>query len=262
MSAILIAVVVFVSLFGGAMLGMWVARRLAERHLAKETQDAVKLGVGMVVAVSSLILGLMTASVKGNFDATSRDVQQFATYLITLEGTLREYGPEADPARAALVGFTRRLLSESWHITDPSADPREKGILIAPDPWSQVKFSGVTSAIRGLSPGSPLQSELKADALERCKSLAVLRWTVIEESVTSVPPVFTAVLIVWLTLIFMSFGLFAPVNRVAVIAFMLCAVCLGGAIFLILEMSSPFDGLIYVSPAAVEHALAQMLKPA
>ncbi|MFG1358723.1 bestrophin-like domain [Xanthobacter pseudotagetidis] len=262
MSSVLVALIVFLSLFGGAMLGMWVARRLAEHHLAKETQDAVKLGVGMVVAVSSLILGLMTASVKGNFDATSRDVQQFATYLITLDGTLRDYGPPAEPARAALLGFTRHLLAASWQITDPLADGRPKVVLDKPDPWAQVAFSGVIKAIRALAPGTPLEVDLKAEALERGRTLSVLRWTVIEESVTTVPPIFTAVLIVWLTLIFMSFGLFAPVNRVSVVAFMLCAVCLAGAIFLILEMSSPFDGLIYVSPASMEHALAQMMKPA
>lgn len=261
MSDLLIAVIVFLALFGGAMLGMAVARRLAEHHLAKETQDAVKLGVGMVVAVSSLILGLMTTSVKGNFDAASRDVQQFATYLITLDGTLRDYGPQAEPARAALAAFTRDLLADSWAIKDLEADAKAREQLQAPDPWSQVSFSNVARALHSLTPETPLQSELKAEALDRSRSLSVLRWTVIEESVTAVPPLFTAVLIAWLTFIFMSFGLFAPVNRVSITTFMLCAASLGGAIFIILEMSSPFDGLIYISPAAMEHALAQMMKP-
>jgi hypothetical protein len=261
MPDLLIAVIVFLALFCGAMLGMAVARRLAERHLAKETQDAVKLGVGMVVAVSSLILGLMTASVKGNFDSTSRDVQQFATYLITLDGTLRDYGPQAEPVRLALAGFTRELLADTWGIREPAAAPNGRGQAQEHDPWSQVPFSDVTRALRALSPETPLQIELKAEALDRSRSLSVLRWTVIEESVTAVPPLFTAVLIAWLTFIFMSFGLFAPVNRVSVTTLMLCAACLGGAIFIILEMSSPFDGLIHVSPASMEHALAQMMKP-
>ena len=261
MSSVSTAFVVFLSLFGGAMLGMGMAGRLADHHLTKETQDAVKLGVGMVVAVASLILGLMTTSVKSNFDATQRDVHQFSTYLITLDSTLRDYGPDAEPARSALTAFSRHLLEQSWHLADPQAAPQAPATPEVPDPWSQVKFSGVSHAIQALSPQNPLQSELKAHALATSRSLALLRWTVIQESVDTVPPAFTAVLIVWLTLIFISFGLFAPVNRVSVTAFLLCAVCLAGAMFLILEMSSPFEGLINVSPIAIEHALAQMLKP-
>ncbi|MEP9349820.1 hypothetical protein [Xanthobacter sp. KR7-225] len=251
MSSVLIAVIVLLSLSGGALLGMRMARGLADHHLAKETQDAVKLGVGMVVAVASLILGLMTASVKGNFDATARDVQHFSAYMLTLDEALREYGAGAAPARAALETFSRQLLAVTWGASDAGVR----------DPWAQVQFLDVIRAVRALAPANHLQQELQAEALDRCRNLSLLRGTVIEESVTTVPPLFIGVLIVWLTLIFMSFGLFAPVNRVSIGALLLCAVCLGGAIFLILEMSSPFDGLIYVSPAAMEHALAQMMSP-
>lgn len=255
---ILVAAIVFVALFGGAGFGMWGARRLKEHHLSKETQDAVKLGVGMVAAMSSLILGLMTASVKGNFDSTGRDVQQFATYLITITDTLRDYGPEADEARAVLAGFTRHLLAQTWREQRPSAGGAALAGPDTADPTDHLQLSAVGQAIRALEPHTSTQTQLKSDALDRYKALSALRWTVIEESVTAVPPIFTTVLIVWLTLIFVSFGLFAPVNRISVGAFVLCALSLAGAIFLILEMSSPFDGVIAVSPSVVESALTYM----
>ncbi|MFG1479885.1 hypothetical protein V5F53_14685 [Xanthobacter sp. V4C-4] len=251
MQALLVGGLVFISLFAGVCGGMWGARRLKEQHLSKETQEAVKLGVGMVAAMSSLILGLMTASVKGNFDATAKDVQQFATDLITVDVSLRTYGPAANDARQALIAYTRHALAETW----PGESAGRSRVQSAS---SEILLEAVGHQIRILAPATPVQAELRAEALERYKTVTSLRWTVVGEAITSVPPVFIAVLIVWLTLIFISFGLFAPVNAVSVVMFFLCSLSLAGALFLILEMSGPFDGIIQIPSSAMRHALDQM----
>ncbi|MFG1301290.1 hypothetical protein V5F49_15965 [Xanthobacter sp. V3C-3] len=252
MDSLLVAALVFVCLFGGALLGMWSARKLKEDHLSKETQEAVKLGVGMVAAMSSLILGLMTASVKGNFDTTAKDVQQYATYLITLDAALRHFGPEADGARAALTDYTRNALQETW--PEPGSPAH-----VASDA-SELKLMRVGTMLRQLQPATADQTELKSEALDRYRSLSALRWVLIEESAAQVPPIFIVVLIVWLTFIFMSFGLFSPINTVSVVVFLLCALSLGGALFLILEMSTPFAGIIVVPPDGMQKALAHMVQ--
>lgn len=254
MQAWQVAILVFIALEGGALFGMWSARWLKAHHLSKETQEAVKLGVGMVAAMASLILGLMTASVKGNFDTTGKDVQQYATYLTILDASLQHYGPGAKPARDALRIYTIHAIGETW--PDAAAAP-----VVVASLNSEQKLERVGHEIRVLNPGDPEQADLKAESLDRFKALNALRWTLIAESVTEVPPVFIVVLIVWLTLIFASFGLFAPVNLVSLIVFPLCALSLAGAIFLILEMSSPFDGIIMVGPEAMKHALAHMNLP-
>ncbi|MFG1393326.1 bestrophin-like domain [Xanthobacter agilis] len=258
MQALLVSAIVFVGLFGGVCAGMFGARRLREEHLSKETQEAVKLGVGMVAAMSSLILGLMTASVKGNFDTTARDVQQFATDLITLDVVLRTYGPGTDDARKGLIAYTQRMLETTW--SGGQAGPHENGSDASRGTPSEGLLEAVGRQIRSLAPATPVLSELRAEALDRYKAIAILRWTVAAESVTTVPPVFIAVLIVWLTLIFVSFGLFSPVNGVSLVVFFLCSVSLAGALFLILEMSGPFDGIIRVPSDAMQNALSQMLQ--
>lgn len=256
MQTLMVSAVVFVSLFGGVCAGMWGARWLREDHLSKETHEAVKLGVGMVATMSSL----MTASVKGNFDTTGRDVQQFATDLITLDVALRTYEPGADDARKALIAYTGHALAETWPddirsevLPDATGAPaRVESIR------SEILLEAVGRQIRILQPATPQLSELRAEALEHYKAVATLRWTVVAEAVTAVPPVFIGVLIVWLTLIFISFGLFAPVNRVSLVVFFLCAVSLAGALFVILEMSGPFEGIIRVPSATMRNALEEM----
>jgi membrane-bound ClpP family serine protease len=59
------------------------------------------------------------------------------------------------------------------------------------------------------------------------------------------------VLVLWLTIIFISFGLYAPFNATAVSSLFLAALSVSGAIFLILEMYTPYVGVVQISDAPV-----------
>lgn len=56
----------------------------------------------------------------------------------------------------------------------------------------------------------------------------------------------------------MSFGLQAPVNTTVLAILLLCALSVAGAVFLILEMDGPYDGLIQVSAEPLRFALTRM----
>jgi hypothetical protein len=69
---------------------------------------------------------------------------------------------------------------------------------------------------------------------------------------------FLAVLVFWLTITFTSFGLFASRNATVVTVLFVCALSVGSAVFLVLEMDGPFDGLIKVSADPLRYALAHL----
>jgi hypothetical protein len=71
---------------------------------------------------------------------------------------------------------------------------------------------------------------------------------------------FLVVLIFWLTIIFMSFALFARPNPVIIGALLIFAVSATGAIYLILELSQPFTGLLQISSEPLRHALAPLAR--
>jgi hypothetical protein len=75
---------------------------------------------------------------------------------------------------------------------------------------------------------------------------------------TSIPWPFLIVLVFWLTITFMSFGLQAPANSTVLTVLLLCALSVAGAVFLVLEMDGPFDGLIKVSPEPLRFALTRL----
>jgi hypothetical protein len=84
------------------------------------------------------------------------------------------------------------------------------------------------------------------------------RWLILGELDRSVPMPFLLVVVFWLTIIFGSFGLLAPRNITLVAVLFLCGLSVAGSIFLILEMTRPFEGVMKISSAPLRYALARL----
>jgi hypothetical protein len=65
-------------------------------------------------------------------------------------------------------------------------------------------------------------------------------------------------MVAWLTLIFAGYGFRAPRNSIVVGTLLVSAALAAAAIFLILDMDTPFTGPIQVSPAPLQRALAEL----
>ena len=88
--------------------------------------------------------------------------------------------------------------------------------------------------------------------------IAQARWLLFSQKGSSIPTPFLMVMVAWLTLILASFSMFAPPNTTVFITLLICALAVSSAIFLILELDRPFDGMIQISSAPVRNALAQL----
>ena len=97
---------------------------------------------------------------------------------------------------------------------------------------------------------------MQAQALQLALDLGQMRSLLLEQAGSSIPTPFLVVMIFWLAVIFTSFGLFAPYNASVVATLLLCALSVSGAIFLVLELDSPFVGLMQISDAPLRNALA------
>ncbi len=251
MSSLTIAAIVLVCIFSGSLFGMWLSYWLPEHHRSPESRDAVKLATGMLSVLAALVLGLLIASVKNSFDSTDAQIRQFAATLILLNQTLGDYGPETIEARQLLRRYTARALEDNWP-EEGSAPVRME------DVKSGALLDGVRTAILGLSDQDKRRQALRADAASLVEDALKTRWLLIERAGSSIQNLFMEILIVWVTLIFVSFGYNAPRNATIVTTFILSAAALAGCIFLIVEMDGPFDGLITVSSAPMRDALAHM----
>jgi len=79
--------------------------------------------------------------------------------------------------------------------------------------------------------------------------LGQLRWQEFEQAESSISSPLLYLLTFWLAILFVSFGLFSPSNGTVVTALMLAAFSVAGAVFLILELSTPFSGIMQISDA-------------
>jgi len=112
--------------------------------------------------------------------------------------------------------------------------------------------------IRRLAPRDESQQTLRARAVDIAEALLKNRWMVSASGATAVPVPFLVILLFWLTITFASFGLLAPRNATVVAVLFVCALSVSSAIFLILEMDGPFDGLLRVSADPLRYAHARL----
>lgn len=249
MSLITLSLIGFACVFGGAILGMFLHAVLPQHHLSSEFKDVVKLGMGMVGTMSALLLGLLVASAKGAYDAQRAELSQMSANIAVLDRVLANYGPETKEARSLLRGAVARALDQLWSKEDTGTSR-----LTPSSAGGEVLYE----KIGGLLPQNEAQRSLHGQAVRIVLEIAKTRWLMHEQSMNSVSLPLLVMLICWLTAVFISFGLFAPLNATVISSLLLTALSVSGAIFLILEMYTPFSGVIQISSAPLRAALAQL----
>jgi hypothetical protein len=251
MDSYAIATISFACVFTGSLVGLGLGAWLPEHHRSSASHDAIKLGTGMISVLASLVLGLLTASIKNSFDATDGQMRTFAANLILMNQTLRDYGPETNAARELLRSYTKQMVVDHW--------PQEGSHAIRiENPMAGTEMDRARMAIIGLDADTPYHQALRGTALQLMDGLLQTRWLLIERSGTSIQPAFLVILVTWIVLIFISFGYNAPYNATVITAFFICALALSACLFIITEMDTPFDGLITISSHAMRNALEHM----
>jgi len=245
------ALIVFACVLTGALLGMYLRVVIPEQHLSTETENVIKLGMGLVATMAALVLGLLTATAKNSYETQDTAVKHTAAKVLLLDHMLASYGPETNDMRH----FLRRTLALRLAAIWPE-DRSEHAKFDSPEavPAAQA----LEARILQLSPKNDSQRWLQSEALRVGRDIMETRWLVLGGLSSSVPRLFLMVVVFWLTIIFASFGLLAPRNATVVAVFFFASLSVAGSIFLILEMDQPFDGLIKVSSAPVRYALGEL----
>jgi hypothetical protein len=249
----LAGLVVFLCTFVGALLGMRLRSRLPADHIDSDSRDTVKLGVGLIATMTALVLGLVTASAKSTFDGVDRAVRETAIEILTLDRLLARYGSETAEVRDGLQRALKSRVEALWPEGSAGA-PNLEAIRAGAGPG----IEGLADAIVRLQPRDDSQRFLKSRAFDMSEALLKTRWLALAATQSSVPLPFLVILVFWLTITFASFGLFAPRNGTVIAVLLVCALSVGSAVFLVLEMDGPFEGLIKVSAEPLRSAYAHL----
>jgi hypothetical protein len=221
---------------------------LPPHHLSAHSKDSMKLATGLIATMSALVLGLLIASAKTSYDTQSGEFTQTCAKIVLLDRVMAHYGPDSVPARSLLRATVAGLLDRVG---------RERGseaVHFAPAARSEHLYD----VIQHLQPRTDTQRSLRAEALRIGLDISLARWLLFAQRSGSIPVPFLIILVFWLTVIFVGFGLLAPRDGTALATLFICAVSLAGAVFLILELDRPFEGLLRVSVAPLSDAPGQL----
>jgi Protein of unknown function (DUF4239) len=235
-------------IFGGAVLGLLLSGLLPEGHLRDNSRDTVKVVTGMIATLAALVLGLLISSANTSFDAVDTAITHSGARIILLDRALANYGPETKEVREQLRSVVVAGIEMFW--------PGEKTSGSGLEGFERATgMEELQTKIRELTPTTDIQRQLRSEAEKLSGEMLEARWLLIAQAQHTIPTTFLVVLLFWLTILHISFGLLAPRNATAITMLLISALSVSGAMFLILEMYQPLDGMIKVSSAPLRKAL-------
>ena len=259
------SVIVFAAMCVSAAIGFFIHSHLSEKHRTSESIALVQLTITLLVTFTAIVLGLLTTSVKAGFDSAYNARGDDAAQLAELDRCLRDYGSETAPIRKQLRGYVAAVIASTW-----PDEPRPVG-LDFPDPNKMPKLgespllsdvlSEVGRGVRGLKPTDSYHTTQMAACVGQYSDLLQARWKVIEGARPSFTPPFYWVLVIWLSILFGSFGLTARPNAMVATITILSALSITIAVFVILDMDEPYGGLFGVPSTSMRNALTDMMRP-
>jgi len=251
MSSLITAAIVFACCFGAGMIGLFLHRVVPDQHLDSESKDTVKLVMGLIATMAALVLSLLIASAKSSYDAQQTGVEQLVANVIELDHDLAALGPPAKDVRqgirTAMIGMHDRIWSTagvSAAALDPSITARQ--------------FESLVDGVRMLPATSDSQQSAQKAALDIAGAISRTRLMMFVETTGQISTPLLVILILWISTLFLGFGLFARLNPTVAASFFVGSICVAAAVFLILELNTPFSGLMRMSDAPVRYALLRV----
>jgi hypothetical protein len=241
------SLVVAVITFGASVVGMalqWVV----PADVLTASKGSVGAMVGLVTLLLALVLGLLVFTAFSVFTTQQSEAYSLGPVVIELDVILEQYGADAIRGRVglreALGRSRRRFFGDAKR--GPEAHTFEE--TRATMHWMNTYFDS-------LQPPTDRQRQLLTSARDLAKKFAETQMLMTRQLSNPFPPYVLMVVVCWASALFLGNGLVAPPNLIAVVAHLAGAIAVASAIFLILELSQPYTGVIRLKPDGVDRLL-------
>jgi Protein of unknown function (DUF4239) len=246
-----IGLIAFCCIFGAGMAGLLLNRILPDDCKTENTQKTVLNIMTVVGILSALVLGLLIAATKANFDTRVKEVEQFAVSLTLLDRELMHFEQDGQGLRDLLRGYTARKIALTWpadrHLKPETHDAQTVQML-----------DDIEQALRNAPTQTESQREMRKDALQLSAELKRTSRLLVAQQSSTTPRPFLIMVVFWLSMLLLSYAIFAPFNAMVVAALLVCSVSVAAAVNLTFDTDQPFDGFVRVSPISMQQALDEM----
>lgn len=248
MSAIAISAIAFASIFGATVLSMLLRSILPDRYLSAESKEVVSLGITLIATMSAVLLGLLISSTRTSYEEKRSQVVRMTADIIELDLLMKDYGPEARPVRQVMRDAVPSMIDFIWR--DNASRFRLEANAV-PDAGAEA----VLYQLQQLAPHDDGQRARRERALQVGLDLAKIQLLLFAQPANAISTPFITVLVLWLTVVFATFSLYARANPLILVVLFVCALSAASAIFLILDLDRPFVGLLQIPSAPLRNAL-------
>ena len=246
---------VAVAVFAAGLAGLFLQRILPEKHTTGPSRDMVGAVAGLLTLLCALVTGLLIWTAYGVYAGQNASIQTLASKVLQLDLALADYGPEANPVRAALRDRVGKTIDQVWGTRETDANFAANNfaaaVQILRDPEKTVAH---------LQPSTDDQKQALATAKAAIDAIGQSRLQM--SFALSAPVSYPLLLTVvgWVFFLFWGFGLMSKGGVMPVVALAVGAIAVASAVLLILDLSNPYLGAFRVSPAPLEQVLAVMGK--
>jgi hypothetical protein len=261
-----IALLAFVLMLLAVGLGALIRKRWPEHHSNRETIELLQSTVLMLATFAAIVLGLLITSAKSDFDDLENDIRSLSSSIVQLDFSLELLGPEAIPARQALARYAAAGIAATWKDQAPPPGdyyphlPKVRDMRFNQNsPVLGQMLEQVNGLIRQLPVQGPAAQRQLESTLRLMNVVLTERWRTVEASETSMSSPFFVVLVFWLVVIFLCFGLSAPFNHLSFMVTALSGLALASALFVIIDLYTPYTGIFTISSSSAREGLAEML---
>jgi hypothetical protein len=254
MTVVSISIAVGVLTFGLGMLGLYLKRLLPERHMSTGSREMIGAIMGLVSLLVALVLGTLVGSAYGVFATQKANIEMLCARSLELELALRQYGAEAQPLREALRASMTGAYDAIWGDAAAYRQQFDVGAYMP-------RFEKWNETIAALSPHTPAQTQSLSSMIGSSSAFQQTRLLTSLQLASPVSWPLLLIVVSWAMLLFCGYGVLSGLNATSAAALGFGSFAVASAIFLILELSQPYTGLLRIPSASMQQTLAALGSP-
>lgn len=249
-NSLIVGLIVFALLLSGAAVGAAIGAGLPKHHLTEDTKGLVSVSTAVVATLSALVLGLLISNANTSFTRLGGEVTALSAEILRLDHILRRYGAEAEPARNKLLQYAEHKSADLF--------PQGRTNAKLGNPSTYELLQQLEDMLLALRPANSRDQWWLSQAMALSAKIGDARWLLAQQVGQGTPKAFVAILVFWLTLLFASFGLFAPRNWTSAVILTLCALAVACAVGMFLELERGLGGLVQISAQPMRQAITTL----
>lgn len=233
--------------FGASIVGLLLAQ-MAPADMLGAAKGTIGGVIGLLSLLLALVLGFLVYTAFAVFTTQQAEAFSLGPVIADIDLALAQYGPAAVGGRAGLRASLRR--SRARFFEDAEHGPKVHSFQ-----EMQSNFANLDGYFGSLEPTDDRQRRLLAKAWDLARKTHDTQMTMTRQLASPFPPRVMPIVICWASVLFFGDGVVSPANAIAVAALFVGALAVASAIFLILELSSPYSGFIRIGPEGLDEVL-------